>query len=151
MKAQSALEYLLTYGWLILIILIVVAVLYNMGVFSPNVSSSLYVTGLSNFQISDAIISESGNLSIELGTKTGLTTTVSDIDYSIREYSCLNTDDDSDTTMLASEKKLIIINPSTICSLSKGEIINMDINITYTTGRSSLEHKDRGLVTIMVQ
>ena len=33
-KAQSAMEYLMTYGWAILIIIVVVAALFAMGVFS---------------------------------------------------------------------------------------------------------------------
>ncbi|MCL5680348.1 MAG: hypothetical protein M1465_03355 [Candidatus Marsarchaeota archaeon] len=34
-KAQSAMEYLMTYGWAILIIAIVLAALYSLGVFNP--------------------------------------------------------------------------------------------------------------------
>ncbi|MGC8652322.1 MAG: hypothetical protein ACP5UH_03690 [Candidatus Micrarchaeia archaeon] len=33
-KAQSAMEYLMTYGWAILIIAIVIAALFSLGVFS---------------------------------------------------------------------------------------------------------------------
>ncbi len=33
-KAQTAMEYLMTYGWAILIVIVVVAALYAMGVFS---------------------------------------------------------------------------------------------------------------------
>ena len=33
-KGQSAMEYLMTYGWAILIVIVVVAALYGMGVFS---------------------------------------------------------------------------------------------------------------------
>ncbi len=36
-KLQSAMEYLMTYGWAILIIAIVLGVLYYLGVFSPQV------------------------------------------------------------------------------------------------------------------
>ncbi|MCL5102228.1 MAG: LamG domain-containing protein [Candidatus Marsarchaeota archaeon] len=35
MKAQSAMEYLMTYGWAILVIAIVLAALYGLGVFNP--------------------------------------------------------------------------------------------------------------------
>ena len=34
-KSQSALEYMMTYGWAILVIVIVAAVLYSLGIFSP--------------------------------------------------------------------------------------------------------------------
>jgi len=33
-KAQTAMEYLMTYGWAILIIIVVIAALYSLGVFS---------------------------------------------------------------------------------------------------------------------
>ena len=35
-RSQSALEYMMTYGWAILIIVIVAVVLYSMGIFSPS-------------------------------------------------------------------------------------------------------------------
>jgi len=35
-KAQSALEYLMTYGWAIIIIAVVLAALVNLGVFTPS-------------------------------------------------------------------------------------------------------------------
>lgn len=37
-KAQAALEYLMTYGWAILVIVIVIAALYALGVFTPKAS-----------------------------------------------------------------------------------------------------------------
>jgi len=37
-KGQAAMEYLMTYGWAILIIVVVVAALYAMGVFKPKAS-----------------------------------------------------------------------------------------------------------------
>lgn len=41
-KAQTAMEYLMTYGWAILIVIVVVAALYSMGVFtiSPGIACS---------------------------------------------------------------------------------------------------------------
>ena len=39
-KAQAAMEYLMTYGWAILIIIVVVAALYAMGVFKVGSSVS---------------------------------------------------------------------------------------------------------------
>ena len=49
-KSQSALEYLMTYGWAILIIVIVAGGLYSLGVFSPSNSAGTTITGFSGFQ-----------------------------------------------------------------------------------------------------
>ncbi|MCL4399003.1 hypothetical protein M1293_00615 [Candidatus Parvarchaeota archaeon] len=48
-KAQSALEYMMTYGWAILIIVIVAAVLYSLGIFSPSSSVGAVQTGFAPF------------------------------------------------------------------------------------------------------
>lgn len=34
MKGQTALEYIMTYGWAILAVIVIIAALYSMGVFS---------------------------------------------------------------------------------------------------------------------
>ena len=36
MKSQAAMEYLMTYGWAILVIAVVLAALYSLGIFNPN-------------------------------------------------------------------------------------------------------------------
>lgn len=50
-KGQAALEYLMTYGWAILIIIVVVAALYAMGVFTPR--RTVPYKGLSYFAYVD--------------------------------------------------------------------------------------------------
>ena len=47
-RSQSALEYMMTYGWAILIIVIVAVILYSMGIFNPSSSITSTVTGFSN-------------------------------------------------------------------------------------------------------
>ncbi len=53
-KAQSALEYMMTYGWAILIIVIVAVILYSMGIFSPASSISSTITGFSGLGVTNA-------------------------------------------------------------------------------------------------
>ncbi len=48
MKAQSAMEYLMTYGWAILIVIIVAAALYALGVFNPATYTGSQATGFPN-------------------------------------------------------------------------------------------------------
>ena len=48
MKAQSAMEYLMTYGWAILIVIIVAAALYALGVFNPSTLTGQRSTGFPN-------------------------------------------------------------------------------------------------------
>jgi hypothetical protein len=50
MKGQTALEYLLTYGWAILVIMVVLAVLYYYHVFDPKCWSEDYYPECHNLQ-----------------------------------------------------------------------------------------------------
>ena len=53
-RSQSALEYMMSYGWAILIIVIVAAVLYSFGIFNPSSSVSTTITGFSGLGITTA-------------------------------------------------------------------------------------------------
>ena len=47
-KAQAAMEYLMTYGWAILIVIIVAAALYALGIFDPSTWTGDRATGFTN-------------------------------------------------------------------------------------------------------
>ncbi|MCL4399234.1 hypothetical protein M1293_01855 [Candidatus Parvarchaeota archaeon] len=66
-KSQSALEYMMTYGWAILIIVIVAAVLYSFGIFSPSSSISGAVTGFYGLGSVGADCTGGGGLILTLG------------------------------------------------------------------------------------
>jgi hypothetical protein len=150
-KAQSALEYLMTYGWAILIIVIIGAALFALGVFNPGGSTALQVRGLSNFQIDDALFSPAGNLTLVLGVKTGRTTSVSDIDYGVQGLSCANTDDSADVTIPPSQTKIVANGPDAACAFSVGDTLILNMNITYVVAGSTLVHTDTGSITVTVQ
>lgn len=54
-KAQSAMEYLMTYGWAILIVIVVIAALYLMGVFTPKSPGGTCSPCFSNFAFVDYV------------------------------------------------------------------------------------------------
>ncbi len=59
-RSQSALEYMMTYGWAILIIVIVAVILYSMGIFNPSSSITFTSRGFSSFTVSSAICNDIG-------------------------------------------------------------------------------------------
>jgi hypothetical protein len=78
-RSQSALEYMMTYGWAILIIVIVAAVLYSMGIFNPSSSASATVTGFSGLGSVTAQCYSNGILRIQLGDSLGNTINITKI------------------------------------------------------------------------
>ena len=78
-KSQSALEYMMTYGWAILVIVIVAAVLYSLGIFSPSSSLSTTVTGFSNLGTVNAVCLGGTSFTISMGDSTGYPINVTQI------------------------------------------------------------------------
>ncbi|EEZ92664.1 MAG: hypothetical protein BJBARM4_1004, partial [Candidatus Parvarchaeum acidiphilum ARMAN-4] len=61
----------MTYGWAILIIVIVAVILYSMGIFNPSSSISATVTGFASSPVSSAICTSNGVLRFAVGDTTG--------------------------------------------------------------------------------
>ncbi len=70
-KSQSALEYMMTYGWAILIIVVVAVILYSMGIFNPSSSVTATIAGFSSTPVSNAICTSNGVLRFSVGDTTG--------------------------------------------------------------------------------
>lgn len=67
-KGQTALEYLITYGWAILVILVVLAVLWYYGIFNPATWAGTQVISGNQFQILDHSLTTT-SLDIVIGNK----------------------------------------------------------------------------------
>ncbi len=76
-KAQSAMEYLMTYGWAILILGIVLGSLYALGLFSPNTFRSSQCIMPANFGCLAAYMQSNGllTLNIEQATPSSINVT----------------------------------------------------------------------------
>ncbi len=71
-KGQSAMEYLMTYGWAILVIAVVLAALFELGVFSGGTGLPNACVGQSGFQCT-LISAGANNVVIQLGQISGNT------------------------------------------------------------------------------
>lgn len=68
-KGQAALEYLMTYGWALVVIAIVVGVLIFMGILKPPTAATC--TGLDKLAYADHTMASDGNFSLYLSNSTG--------------------------------------------------------------------------------
>ena len=85
LKSQSALEYMMTYGWAILVIVIVAAVLYSLGVFSPSSAISATVTGFAGFSVQAECIS-GGALIISVINGVGNEINITQVNYTSNNH-----------------------------------------------------------------
>jgi hypothetical protein len=72
-------EFLMTYGWAILIMLVVIAVLFYLGVFSPSTSVPKICTLPAGLACYDYSIDLDGNLNLDLGQALGRDITVTGV------------------------------------------------------------------------
>lgn len=67
LKAQSAMEYLMTYGWAIVIIAVVLGALYTLGVFNAGGASGNSCIAVPNFECQSPTLTTGGTLTFTLG------------------------------------------------------------------------------------
>ena len=84
-RAQAALEYLMTYGWALVIIAIVAAALFAMGIINPATYAQKTCTGFQQLTYSDHIFSlDNNNYAIVIGNGIGSSIAVTDVDVQIK-------------------------------------------------------------------
>jgi hypothetical protein len=85
MKGQTAVEYLMTYGWAILIILIVAGVLAYYGIFAPQGFLGPTARGFGQVQVLNpwSLSSATGALTINMENRVGGTIKITDINYTL--------------------------------------------------------------------
>ena len=72
-RAQSAMEYLMTYGWAILIIAVVLAALFALGVFSGASLLGTSCVASSGYTCTNPVMNTAGVISFTFGQNTGST------------------------------------------------------------------------------
>jgi len=127
-RGQVSLEYLMTYGIAIAIVVIAIAALYSMGVFSPSSSTVACSPCFSNFAFVDYA---DGNLVIKNGPRGITITNVTDSEGS----SVTLTDCTLGTVCDANTQFQISFTPTQAGTTQK-------INITYSDSLSNLPHSD---------
>ena len=81
-RAQSALEYMMTYGWAILIIVIVAVILYSMGIFNPSSSITSSLAGFSGLGSASAEVIPNSGIVLILGDNVGYDINITNITVS---------------------------------------------------------------------
>ncbi len=81
-KLQSAMEYLMTYGWAILVIAIVVGVLYYIGIFTPHGIGNGCIP-VAGFLCQNPVLSSNGLLSFGFSQTNGYPITVTGIECTL--------------------------------------------------------------------
>lgn len=148
-KAQAALEYLMTYGWAILIIAIIAGALYYMNVFSSSCDSPIS-TGFSGVEIlsNDFAFTSEGDLEIILTNAAAETVHI----LNVTVQNGTSTDVANTTALTLDAGTTITYTFSGLTSPgSKGSCYTEDVAIYYTRGDLSTIFKSTGSLRHAVQ
>jgi hypothetical protein len=142
MKGQTAVEYLMTYGWAILIILIVAGVLAYYGIFAPAGFLGPTARGFGQIQVLNpwSVKASTGDITMSVGNRVGGTVTFTGITYSVDDGAITqNNLVVSGDTVLSSGSNGVIIGAGTAAlgTHATGETYTATVTITYTYGGQS--------------
>ncbi|MCL4399203.1 hypothetical protein M1293_01670 [Candidatus Parvarchaeota archaeon] len=126
-RSQSALEYMMTYGWAILIIVIVAAVLYSLGIFSPASSISATITGFAGLSVTTGECFANQGLALAFTDNTGSPINLTSINVtynSVTQNLLLN-------NVIVNGGSGTLFIPG-VCPSTLGSHYSVSVKITYT-------------------
>ncbi len=132
MRAQAALEYLMTYGWALLIVVIVGVALWSLGVFNVGAGNVIRLTGVNSLQLIDANAtgtSGAQNVTMIVSVRRPVTNAA----ITLGGVSCTL----SDTNMNPGKKYTVTCNNVDITN-------SIDITFDYTDQYSGMTHSESG-------
>jgi hypothetical protein len=153
-KGQTAMEYLMTYGWAILIVIIVAAALYALGVFNPATYAGSRATGFANLgapRTGAWKLTAGGEFNLRLknnlDSRIKITPSPQNITITIGTTTCATITQPSEETTYAPGEEITIT--ATGCgSYTSGSSYTANIRITYDNVDTGItDFKETGTVT----
>ena len=138
-RAQAAMEFLMTYGWAILVVLVAVGALSYFGVLSPDKFLPNKCTLPSGIGCVDHKVTSSG---ITVVLRNGLGYDMSSV--SVKVAGCGSSSDPSSMANGGSGTYTINCNQS-------GSKFSGDLNVTYTLSDTGLSHTAKGSITSKIE
>lgn len=123
-KGQSALEYLMTYGWALIVIVVVIAALYLLV---PKQAATC--TGFENLPINNWNLTTTG-LSLEVANGTGRSLTNVVFSGKFTQGATVTNVANAATTIAVGG----ISKPTLAATLTAGQNVRADVNVTYNDG-----------------
>ncbi len=156
-RGQGALEYLMTYGWAILIIVIIGGALYALGVFNPSTwTGSKQATGFASFQVKDWKLTPSwtAGATLVLGNKYGEGLTITAFHFNTTTspiVGCTYGYPVPVSVSLSEPQEVSLVSDScNATSLAKGKGYTANVKIEFTSS-GGIPHTDTGVVTGKVE
>ena len=132
-KAQAAMEFLMTYGWAILVVLIAIAALYAMGVFSGSGATSCILEAPFGCDVVISSAAAADNFAI---TAQGVSSASYAITFANGECNPIGI---TALPKLSGDNSIALTCPAAGKTITKGQKIKGEVTITYKLAGGTLE------------
>jgi hypothetical protein len=137
-KSQAAMEFLMTYGWAILVVLVAIGALAYFGVLSPDKFLPAKCQLPAGIACTDFKIDSSAS-TIDVVLRNGLGFDTTGVTVAVKDCTT------SPSASLANGAQATFT--ATVCTLTGGSKFSSDVNVTYTNADTSLTHTIQGTIT----
>ena len=144
MKAQSSLDFLMTYGWALLIIFVVVGAIFALGIFDIGMFLGSRASGFVQVGAVGWELESSGDFMMVFKNNAETDIKITSISATLKSEIVENTD----IIYLENGKKSSIITIGTFSNLpSSGSNYAINVKIVYTDPATGLDYSDTGTIT----
>jgi len=150
-KGQSSVEYLMTYGWALLVIGVVMIALWVMGAFKPPATPP-GCTGFSQIEVLDQKASSADDkVWLTIQNNAGVKMIIDEVKGSVYGSACSDITEPPAGSLELRAGELKQINLTVCPFLETGLNYQADINISYINPTSGIEHNSVGECHGMVE
>lgn len=141
---QAGLDFLMTYGWALLLIVLIVGALFALGIFDIGTFLGSRASGFAQLQPTAWRVADSGALTMILKNNAGTDININTINATLRTET-LNY---STVTSIANGRESSTITIGTFSNApSRGSSYSVRVEITYTDVATNFQYLDAGTVT----
>ena len=152
-RGQSSLEFIVTYGWVILVIVIGLVVVWKMGILKPPVEEKRGTLGFSQVYVTDfsaSSVANEINLNVKNEAGAQITISPSRINTTVEgDVNCQNAPL-SLLTIAPGEDAIVTVDcnspPALATKYNTGDFFKANVIINYTNTRSGRQHLSKGKV-----
>jgi len=138
-RGQSALEYLMTYGWVIIILLIAGGALYAMGILNPSTFTQKSCVGFELLEYREHAFLDSGQFKLKIANGAGAKVFVNETKITIEGTTKTNTSPYS-----IDAGKDLIITVTGFSGFDEGERYIATVGIYYSVEQGIEDHQEIG-------
>ena len=143
-RGQAALDFLMTYGWALLLIVLVVGALFALGIFDTGTFLGSRASGFTQIGVSGWQLNSSGIFSIKFKDKAGTDVNITAINITLNTLTLTN----NTSVSIANGKEsgtLVVGNFSTVPA--SGGSYSVRVAINYMDSATSFNYTDSGTLT----